>query len=76
MNQFIKSNKESCQVFISHSTIDKPFAIKIKNKLETDEILTWFDNKDLDIGDILSDEISNGITKSSYFLIIISENKK
>jgi hypothetical protein len=74
LEDLMKLKKETARVFISHSSIDKPFAESLKGKLENEGILTWFDSKDLDIGDIVSEKISEGIMESSFFLMIISEN--
>ncbi|OGI20773.1 MAG: hypothetical protein A3B68_09565 [Candidatus Melainabacteria bacterium RIFCSPHIGHO2_02_FULL_34_12] len=62
------------KVFISYSSKDKEFVEHLTNKLKKDNIDYWLDEKDLNIGDVLIEEISAGIMKSEYVAIIISEN--
>ncbi len=74
LTQFVSLSKEVSKVFLSHSSADKPFVEKLKNDLEKEGIATWYDNKDINIGDIISEAISEGIKQSWYFLIVVSQN--
>lgn len=71
--QFINMSTGKVKVFISHSHSDKPFAEKLKKDLEKEGVATWYDDKDLDIGDIVSEALSQGIEESYCFLIIVSQ---
>lgn len=72
--QFVNMAADKAKVFLSHSSKDKKFVEKLKEDLENKGIDTWYDNKDLDIGDIVSDAIAEGIQQSWFFLIVISPN--
>ena len=60
------------KTFISHSSKDKKFVNEITNKLQKQNV--WYDTWDLDVGDVLSDKIEEGIDESKNFLIILSKN--
>lgn len=72
LSQFISVSAKHAKVFLSHSHHDKPFVEKLKKKLEEKGIVTWYDDKDMDIGDIVSEAISEGIKQSWCFLIVVS----
>lgn len=69
-----KEEQMKKQIFISHSSSDKPFVRELNKDLESNNFLTWLDEKDLNIGDVVTDRISYGIGNSDYFLIILSPN--
>ncbi|HTN05701.1 toll/interleukin-1 receptor domain-containing protein [Agriterribacter sp.] len=62
------------KLFISHSSIDKPFVRKLKHDLELNYINTWFDEDELNFGDSLVDKLSTELFNSSHFLIVLSPN--
>lgn len=70
--QFVTASTGNAKVFLSHSHSDKIFVEKLKKDLEDNNITTWYDNKDLDIGEIVSEAISQGIEQSWFFLIVVS----
>jgi hypothetical protein len=70
--QFVSASTKQAKVFLSHAHIDKPFVEKLKSDLENRGITTWYDNRDLEIGDIISDVISQGVKQSWCFLIVVS----
>jgi len=72
LSQFVSASTDRAKVFLSHAHIDKPFVEKLKKDLEKENITTWYDDKDLNIGDIVSDAISEGIKQSWCFLIVVS----
>lgn len=72
LRQFVSASSKQAKVFLSHSHSDKPFVEKLKSDLEKHGISTWYDNRDLDIGDIISDVLSQGIKQSWCFLIVVS----
>jgi hypothetical protein len=61
------------KVFISHSSTDKRFVRKLKDDLNENDIQTWFDEDELDLGDTLSDKLDSALEDSSHFLIVLSE---
>lgn len=64
------------KAFISHSSKDKPFVRKLKEDLNFNDIETWLDEDELKVGDQLSDSLMNGITESTHFIIVLSNNIK
>lgn len=67
-------NKEY-DFFISHASEDKEtFVRPLAEELLKFGFKVWYDELTLKFGDSLFEEISNGIKKSSYGLVIISEN--
>jgi hypothetical protein len=60
------------KIFISHSSLDKPFVRKLRKKLETDGYGVWLDEKDMVVGDPLSSSIFKAIEDAHIFLVIIS----
>lgn len=61
------------KVFISHSSTDKRFVRKLKDDLNENDIQTWVDEDELDIGDSLSEKLDGAIDDSSHFLIVLSQ---
>ncbi|MFN0189719.1 MAG: toll/interleukin-1 receptor domain-containing protein [Bacteroidia bacterium] len=72
IDNIVESVQDSIQIFISHASMDKDFARKLCDDLQRSNFKVWFDEKNMDIGDILTDSISKGIDKSDCFLIILS----
>lgn len=62
-------------VFISHASEDKDsIARPLRNALVHKGLKVWFDEDELTIGDRLYHSIDEGITKSGYGIVILSEN--
>lgn len=72
LSQFVTASTKKMKVFLSHAHEDKPFVERLRKDLENKGITTWYDDKDLDIGDILTQVISEGIKQSWCFLIVVS----
>lgn len=70
--QFLNISKEKAKVFISYSHKDKVFAEKLIEDLESRDIIIWYDDRNIDIGDVISEAISSGIEKSYCYLMIVS----
>jgi len=62
------------KVFISHSSIDKPFVKKLKRDLNLNYIDIWLDEDEMFPGDSLLKKLQIGLKHSSHFLIILSPN--
>lgn len=62
------------KIFISHSSRDKRFVRTLKEDLNENNIETWFDEDQLDIGDSLIEKIESSLEESTHFLIILSPN--
>ena len=62
-------------VFISHASEDKDAIVEpLVQLLEEHNISCWYDKKDIGWGDSIVNSISNGLKKSKYALVILSEN--
>ena len=61
-------------VFISHSSLDAWIARMMVEKIETLGAECWLDEKDLEGGDVISDEIIRGIDACQEAIVLISPN--
>jgi TIR domain len=59
-------------VFLSHSSHDKPFVLKLAANLLAEGIPVWLDSWEMDVGDSLQSHIQQGISDSSLFVVTIS----
>lgn len=61
-------------IFLSHSSKDKEIVRWFRNAFEKEGIKVWFDESEILPGDSIIQKISNGMKKSKYVAIFISEN--
>lgn len=61
-------------IFISYSHIDKIFAKKLVQKLESHGVKVWLDEKSLEVGDLIVRSVFKAIEKCSFFAVILSRN--
>ena len=59
-------------VFISHSSHDKPFVRRLATALVSEGFPVWLDSWKLELGDSLLDKIYDGIDASSIVLLVTS----
>ena len=62
------------KVFISHSSIDKPFVRRLVSDLQSDSVSIWLNEIELKVGDSLRQKIEHGIQQSSWLLVVLSHN--
>jgi uncharacterized protein YjbI with pentapeptide repeats len=60
--------------FISYSSVDKPFALRLYDALQTKGIRCWLDEKQLFPGDDISRGLERGINSWDTFLLCASKN--
>lgn len=60
------------KVFISHSSVDKPFVRKLAEAIERAGFRTWLDEKELVPGDPLAKKISEALDTSRVVLVVVS----
>lgn len=60
-------------VFISHSTVDKPYVEPLVKELEAAGISVWFDRTSMEWGDSLRSEIDRGLTTCRYGIVVFSK---
>lgn len=61
-------------VFISHSSLDAWIARTIAEKIQSVGVDCWLDQKDLEGGDVIPDEIIRGIDACQEAIVLISPN--
>ncbi|PQJ17006.1 toll/interleukin-1 receptor domain-containing protein [Nonlabens tegetincola] len=61
-------------VFISYSTKDSKFVNELSAELIKNRINIWLDKWEMQPGDSLIDKIQDGLTDSSFLLVVLSEN--
>lgn len=60
-------------IFISHSSHDKPFVRRLATALVSEGFPVWLDSWKLELGDSLLDKIYDGIDASSIVLLVTSK---
>lgn len=61
-------------VFISHSSIDHPFANRLCELFEQNDISCWIAPRDIPFGNVWSSEIADAIRGSKLMIFIYSDN--
>jgi hypothetical protein len=61
-------------IFISHSSIDKPFVRKLATALLAEGFPVWLDTWKMSLGDSLLKGVYSGIEESSMVLLVVSRN--
>lgn len=61
------------KVFISHASEDHNFVLQLAEKLKKDNIDVWVDDWELKVGDSIVQSINEGLEKSSFLVVVLSE---
>lgn len=61
-------------VFISHSSLDKPFAHQLITSLEKEGHTCWIDEKQIKVGERIIGKIQQGLKSSDYLALLLSKN--
>lgn len=61
-------------LFLSHSSNNGDFAIKLADDLTVLEVDVWIDKWEIEAGDSLFDKINDGLSKSQYVALLFSES--
>jgi hypothetical protein len=61
-------------VFLSHSSADKPTVLRVLAELKKAEISYWVDHEQIVFGDGIVSKIEEGLQKSKYVVVCLSEN--
>jgi hypothetical protein len=59
-------------IFLSHTSIDKPFVEKLARDLKRIGVNVWFDKWQIKIGDSITWKIEDGIRENEYLGIVLS----
>ncbi len=62
------------KIFISHSSLDKPFAKLLCMDLEAQGYIPWLDEWDIRVGESIPERISSGLQEADFILVILSSN--
>jgi len=60
------------QIFISHSSPDKPFVRRLKRELESRGLRVWLDEAEIRVGQSIPSEIGRAIETSDVLCVVIS----
>lgn len=60
-------------IFLSHTSIDKPFVEKLAKDLKGLGINVWFDRWEIKVGDSITWKIENGIKDNEYLGVVLSK---
>lgn len=74
VEQRYMSKPNGAKIFISHSSIDKPFAKMLCMDLEANGYIPWLDEWDIKVGESIPEKISNGLQEADFIIVILSEN--
>jgi hypothetical protein len=61
------------KIFVSHTSVDKPFVDRLVADLAARSIPVWYDKLDLRIGESVPGAINAGLSDSKYFVIVLSK---
>lgn len=65
--------KHKFDVFISHSSKDKPFALNLYYNIIANGKFPWFDASELEVSDKLFEALSQGLENSAGYLLLASK---
>ena len=61
-------------VFISHSAKDKPVVRQLAERLKQDGLRVWFDDWEIQLGDLIGLKIEQGLEQSRTLILVMSKN--
>lgn len=67
-----ESSKTTPRLFLSHSSLDKPFVGRLASDLKNRGVPVWFDQWELKVGDSLTQKIEDGISGSGWLAVVLS----
>ena len=74
-NLYNQTDEAEYDVFISHASEDKePFVEELVHALRDRDIRVWYDSINIGWGDSLRTQIDSGLKKSTFGIVILSEN--
>ncbi len=65
---------EKMKTFISHSSKDKEFVLKLADSLKANGIEVWYDEYSINLGDNILEKIQDGLESSSAIIPVLSGN--
>lgn len=75
VNLYNQTDDADYDVFISHASEDKtPFVEELVKALQDKEVKVWYDSLNIAWGDSLRKQIDDGLKKSRFGIVVLSEN--
>jgi len=75
VNMYNQTDDSEYDVFISHASEDKtPFVEALVKALQDRGVKVWYDSLNIPWGDSLRKQIDNGLKKSRFGIVVLSEN--
>lgn len=75
MNLYNQTDESEYDVFISHASEDKtPFVEELVKALQDKDVKVWYDSLNIVWGDSLRKQIDNGLKRSRFGIVVLSEN--
>jgi hypothetical protein len=69
-----KPRKKRGKIFISHSSKDKDFVVRLSNDLKNAGYQIWYSGWEIKVGDSIVKRINEGLAESSHLAVILSPN--
>lgn len=66
------SSEKPFDVFLSHSSVDKSWVVKLKNALQTRGLRVWLDRDEIRPGDLFVNALESGLNESKVVALIVS----
>jgi len=67
-------NEDSkARVFVSHSCNDQRFARRLTEELKRHNLNVWLDEMELEVGDSIVAEVSQGLNNADYLVAVLSK---
>ena len=74
-NLYNQADESEFDVFISHASEDKsPFVENLVTTLQDRDVKVWYDSLNIAWGDSLRSQIDNGLKRSTFGIVVLSEN--
>ena len=74
-NLYNQTDESEYDVFISHASEDKsPFVEDLVKALQNRDVKVWYDSLNIAWGDSLKSQIDNGLKRSTFGIVVLSEN--
>ena len=70
----VKADRGKRDFFISHASEDKDFVRQLVFELEARGATVWFDERDITVGDSLSEKIATGLKNSRFGVVVLSKS--
>ncbi len=60
------------RAFLSYTSVDKPFVIKLASDLKGENVQVWLDEWEIRVGSSIVEEIDKALSSNDFFIIVLS----